>query len=244
MFGLGSRRHVTGWLAAYAEGLLPTARAAAVATHVLRCPRCRRSLEQVRAGQQHLTRLAPAGAGAPSWAELAPLLDDLPSFRPSPFRWAFAAAAAALVVAGGLAWRGPRPHAAGAALSLEAAALEVHRSGALALRSTEAAVVERWLADQGADLRLPPSTDHRRLEGATRLPGGALALAYRLDEQPVTLVFTNAPGGGPKTIARRGDGTLQVASWNQGNRAYALVSGLRTPACTVCHASEGGAALL
>src|SRR5204863_7746699 len=87
-------RHVTRWLSAYCEGVLPAAQASSVAAHVLACPRCNRDLAQVRVGARLAARLrpdagSPPGAG-PSWSELAPLLAAPEAARPRipVWRWA------------------------------------------------------------------------------------------------------------------------------------------------------------
>ena len=235
-------RHPRRWLAPYAEGLLPTARASAVAEHVLRCPRCRRALDQVRAGQALATRLAPREAG-PTWSELAPLLDLPPPRTFAPYRYALAAAAAVAVIAGGLAVRGPRPGQARASAPLETLALEAHRTGALQVQTDDAGAVQTWL---GQELPLPVTNEQRQLRGACRLGGGAVAVGYRLGGQDLTLVIGDAPAGpARKKIERRQEGELQVASWTRGSRSYALVSRLRGDSgCAVCHATSGPAAVL
>jgi len=237
-------RHPRRWLAPYAEGLLPPAQASAVAGHVLRCQRCRRALDLARAGQVLATRLAPR-EGAPSWGELAPLLDLPPPRSFAPLRWSLAAAAAVAVIAGGLAWRGPHPVTARASAPLEAMALEAHRTGALELRTADHRTIQPWLGDLG-DLTLPATGEGRLLEGARRLAGGAVALAYRLGDERVTLVIGDAAGSAlRKAIARRDHGDLQVATWTRDSRSYALVSGRRgDAACTVCHSTAGPAAVL
>jgi uncharacterized protein YbaR (Trm112 family) len=242
MFG----RHPTRWLAPYAEGLLPSAQASQIAGHVLCCPRCRRALDLVRTGQALAAALSPAPDEAPSWSELAPLL-DAPA-RPVPaFRWAFAAAVAALVAAGGLAWRGFRSVEARASAPLEDLALDAHRDGTCELRTADAHLAESWLVERaGLEVSAPLSGGERHLQGAARLAGGAVALAYRLGEEPVTLVVAAAAATADrKRISRRTEGALEVASWSRGNRTYALVSRLRAGvACTLCHSAVGPAALL
>jgi hypothetical protein len=162
------------------------------------------------------------------------------------FRWAFAVAALA-VLAGGAAWRGAVAVEARAAAPLETLALEAHRAGTCELRTDDAGAAQRWLAERaGLEISAPPSGEQRHLEGAARLAGGAVSLAYRLGDEPVTLVVAAAAAAADhKRIRRRVDGELEVASWTRGNRAYALVSRLRAGvACTVCHAVAGPAALL
>ena len=248
MFG-----HVTSWLAPYAEGALPPAQAGRIARHVFGCRRCRRDLDLVRAGRALASELRPATASPPSWGELAPLLDAAPAPRRiEPFRWALAAAAAVALAAGGLLWRAPDPvHAAGGPSPVEAAALAAHRGRTLELRTDDDRLLRRWIAER-TSVELPAVADaaSHKPAGAARLPGGALALSYRLGDQPVTLVVAQAPAGETapdrnKRISRRSDGNLEIASWTRGNRSFALVSALRVDAaCAVCHTHSGPAALL
>jgi hypothetical protein len=85
-----------------------------------------------------------------------------------------------------------------------------------------------------------------RIVGAAELsPARAVALACRLDGQPVTLVIGGGgegarSSGAPaaKRVAHRSDGGLRVATWTQDGRSYALVSpaSVRAEAvCTLCH---------
>jgi anti-sigma factor RsiW len=243
MFG----RHPDRWLAPYAEGLLPTAQASEVAGHVFGCQRCRRALERVRVGQQFASGLAPATAAGPSWRELAPLLDQPISRPPQPLRWALAAAAAIAVTAGSLAWHGPRPVEARASAPLEAIALDAHHASTRELRTGDDQQLQRWLtAGASLELALPSSNDHRQLLGAARLASGAVALGYRLDGAPVTLVIADAKTSADrKRIRHRTEGGLDVATWTRGSRSYALVSSLPgSVACTLCHALAGPAAVL
>jgi hypothetical protein len=161
------------------------------------------------------------------------------------WRWTFAAAAALVVVVGAMVWRGFGP--ARASAPLEALALDAHRSGTCELRTGDAQLAQGWLLERaGLEVSAPPSAEQRHLEGAARLAGGAVALAYRLGNEPVTLVMAAAAGTADrKRISRRTEGALEVASWTRGNRSYALVSRLRgAAACTLCHAIAGPAALL
>jgi hypothetical protein len=272
--------HVRRWLGPYCEGALPPAQAARVAAHVLACRRCRRKLEEVRAGVRLARALVPAAvpaalgeatagrsawsswssaspaanaaaAAAVDWSELAPLLDPRPSrpSAPARARWtlpviaaASAAAAAALVVVGARVTFGPA--------SLERAALSAHRAASfLPLGAEDRGALERWTeARVGAGALLPPAA---QIVGATELPAGhggaarAVAVACRLDDQPVTLVIGEGAGAtAPKRVAHRRDGDLRVATWTQDGRSYALVSPLRLrgdeqAACTLCHERAG-----
>jgi anti-sigma factor RsiW len=230
-------RHPARWLAPYAEGLLPTAQAGAVAAHVFGCRRCRRALELVRVGQGFAASLAPAEGEGLSWAELAPqLATPAPRALPS-LRWLLAAAAT-LVIAAGVAAHGRTAPAA-----LDAIALDAHRDDRWQLRTSDEGVARRWI-EQGDLSFSPPSPGAgRQFTGASRLAGGALALAYRLGEEPVTLVVGPATGGDAhKQIVRRTAGALEVATWTRDDRTYALVANARVNACTLCH--DGGLAAL
>jgi hypothetical protein len=240
MFG----SHPTRWLAAYAEGLLPSGHAGQIAGHVLCCPRCRRALELVRDGQAAAARL-PLHDAAPTWSELVPLLDAPPPPASLPFRWALAVVTAVAALVGGLAWRGQGAKEAQASAPLEALAVEAHLTGACELRTDDPEVARRWLAEGGLAVSPPPSTAEHRLLGAARLEGGAVALGYRLAGEPVTLVIGAAAATAErKRINRRTEGALEVSTWTRSNRAYALVSRLRAGVtCTLCHAA-GSPALL
>jgi anti-sigma factor RsiW len=274
MFALFGR-HVTRWLSAYCEGALPPAQASDVARHLLACRSCRRDAEQVREGVRMAAslRLAPAGAGAtwpdlPSWSDLAPRLDD-PAPRPFSLSmgWAPAAAAVLVVAVWGLGLRANHRGLATTATApsaLEAAAVAAHRSAAVEMRTGDARLLHRWIADQvGLDVSLPgPGPDHV-LEGAMRLPSlstRAVAVAGRVDGHPVTLVVEGLsgpsdladladladfpdPGATPrmprttgKRVVHRSVDGLELAIWTRADRSYALVSDLKGDvACTLCH---------
>jgi anti-sigma factor RsiW len=210
--------HVTRWLSAYCEGVLPPAEAGRVAAHVLACQRCHRELTLVRTGARLAARLRPAPtddppSALPAWGDLVPLLDGPPartlawlpnlSFSFSAiFRWAPAMAMAVLLTSAALVHRGPLPHAAIAPAPLEEVALAAHRGGAPELTGDER-LVRRWIAGE-----------------------------------PVTLI-EGASGAAPvrtKQVTYRMVDDLQVASWTLQDRRYVLVSRLSgDAACTVCH---------
>jgi anti-sigma factor RsiW len=201
-------RHVTRWLSAYCEGVLPAPQSSRIAAHLLACQRCRRELDLARTGVALAGRLRPtamaaaAPAGMPSWGELGPLLEDRAPARLSLLRWAPVAALALLVVGGAL-WKGTARSRGGAfPATLEETALAAHRGSGLELRPDER-VVRRWIAGE-----------------------------------PVTLVEAPSPIDRPgrKRIDYRTIGDLRLASWTQDDRHYVLVSRLPgEAACTVCH---------
>jgi anti-sigma factor RsiW len=210
-------RHVTRWLSAYHEGVLPAVQASRVAAHLLACQRCNRELGQVRTGARLAARLRPvrqehAAQAGPSWSELARLLDTPPAPRAVAWRWIPAAALAFIVVAAAAWHRGPVPRAAIAGLgTLEEAAVAAHEQEGADLDGDNR-IVRRWIAGQ-----------------------------------PVTLLVANAPGTGTltKSIATRttADG-LRVASWTRDDRRYVLVSRLAgETACTICHTTPPGTVL-
>lgn len=234
--------HVGRWLSAYAEGVLPPAEAGRVARHLLVCRRCRRGLDQVRAGIALAGRLGAARAAGPAWSEIAPRLGPQARVSP-PRRWAVAAAAAVILAGGGLLAR--RPHhalarAAGAPTAVEAAALAAHAARPLDLGTREPARLGEFARRvAGLDLALAPAPGVR-FEGIGRT-GDGVAVAARVGAQPVTLVVGPAEGvlAGRKQVTWRASGDLSVLSWTRGGQSYALVSSLPArgeAACTLCHA--------
>jgi anti-sigma factor RsiW len=204
--------HVTRWLSAYCEGVLPAPVAGRVAAHVLGCQRCHRELALVRTGAALAARLGPgepSEAELPSWSDLAPLLDEPGPARPQLWRWIPATAVALLIVAGGLALRHRALSATGA---IEQEAVAVHRGAPLTLPPGER-VVRRWIAG----------------EPVTLLVAGAAASS----ETPRVAV---QPALATKPIRYRSVDDLQVASWTSNDRRYVLVSPLAgDAACSICH---------
>jgi anti-sigma factor ChrR (cupin superfamily) len=272
------RRHVEPLLPRYAEGDLAPEEAQSVARHLDRCRRCREAEREVRAGLRLAARLEPAAlpperasairaallAGAPAASATgAPAAAGrLPSRR-----W-LAAAAAVVLVAGLGAWLRARPAhlrvvtSDASASRLEAAALalhERHRSDQLELDLRTRSVVEarRWsqahvaLDASLASQRPEEDGDRYELEGVRAVDLGgttALAVAYRVDGRPVTLLTARAgdlPDHGPiwgfggKTVRYRAvRAGHKLLSWTNAGQAYTLVSdlpGYGQQACFVCH---------
>ncbi len=95
-------KHVSDDLAPYVEGLLHQAQVSRVATHLLACRRCRRELDQVRAGHRLAQTLATPASGVPTWSQIAGCLEAPAAYRPAIWRITFAAAAVVALVGG--AW--------------------------------------------------------------------------------------------------------------------------------------------
>jgi hypothetical protein len=184
-----------------------------------------------------------------------------------PRRRGLAAAAAVVLLAGAGVWlrSGPRLRVlpGGAAASrLEATALalhEQHQSGQLELQLKTRSVEEarRWsrahagLDASLADQRPAEDGDRYELEGvrAVDIEGApAVAVAYRVDGLPVTLLTARAAqmrdhgpawGFGGKTVRyATGARGHKLLSWTNAGQAYTLVSdlpGYGQQACFVCH---------
>jgi anti-sigma factor RsiW len=213
IFGLCAR-HVTGWLSAYHEGVLPAAQAGRVAAHLLACQRCNRALAEVRTGARLASRLRPAAdeQAGPSWSELAALLETPPAPRAVAWRWIPAAALAFIVVAAAAWHRGPVPRAAMAGLGpLEEAAVAAHEQETADLDG-DTRIVRRWIAGEPVTLLVANAPGTRAL---------TKSIATR----------TTADG-------------LRVASWTRDDRRYVLVSRLAgETACTICHTAPPGTVL-
>jgi hypothetical protein len=213
IFGLFAR-HVTGWLSAYHEGVLPAAQASRVAAHLLACQRCNRELALVRTGARLAARLRPTpeSDAGPSWSELAPLLERPAPVRAVAWRWIPAAALAFIVVAGAAWHRGPVPRAAMTSLGAleEVAVAAYQQSGPDPEGDTR--VVRRWIAGEPVTLLVASASGPRA---------------------PTKTVDYRSTADG-----------LRVASWTRDDRRYVLVSRLAgETACTICHTAPAGTVL-
>jgi hypothetical protein len=253
-------RDVVAGLAAYQDQALAGGEARAVAEHLLACRECRRAHERVKAGAALAAHLPRALEGAPSWEELAPLLDAPPApgrlaalaarmrgMRLSLFL-APALAVSALLMAPEASTR-EAPATQAAALSpLEAGALAAHQGRLLDARVSGRAEANRWIADRlGLEGALAPGAGVAVLEGVASLRGAdGAAVAARVDGAPVTLALAPraaadpAVPGGPahQKLERRREGDFEIVSWEGPGRSYVLISALpagQGRACVLCH---------
>ena len=255
--------HVEDVLARYCEDVLPEAEARAVEAHLQECAACRVAEAEVRRGIAWAGAMEPVALPEPDAVRIRrQLVEGRP--RSVPWRWA-AAAAAVVVLAVGLAHgiRGPLTvePAGGPPTRFEQAALDLHdrhAAGRLALdlRSSSVPEVRRWAEEHaGVSVNLAiarPAEDGDRfaLEGAARVQAAgatALAVAYRVDGQPVTLLTANetdvperAPEWalGGKRVRFRSIGTHKLLAWTNSGQTYALVSeppGYGQQSCLLCH---------
>src|SRR5262249_53069225 len=134
---------------------------------------------------------------------------------------------------------------------------DAHEQGRLALdlRSSSVPEVRRWSDEAGLGVSLAvdrPAEDAGRyqVEGARKVRVGdvaGLAVAYRVDGHPVTLLTAKAsdvsdrtpewnPGG--KRVRFRVAGRRKLLAWTNSGQTYALVSdfgGYGQHSCLLCH---------
>lgn len=199
---------------------------------------------------------------------------------PARLFWRWAAAAASLAAAGlaVVLFRAPKaeapsplPHrdvvlreADAAPTRFEASALELHAqhaSGTLALelRSDSPDELKAWAARTAglgvnlASQRPPEDGASFALEGGRelRVEGvRAIAVAYRIDDRPVTLITASASdvgdrppawGDAGKSVSFRRTPTGKLLTWTNSGQVYALVSdlpGFGQRACLLCHTQK------
>ena len=270
------RRHPKADLLAYAEGELSGAAAQSVAEHLVRCPRCRRRLDALRLGVALARRLEPVALPAEQAAAIRSRLvrfaspPRTASVGPRRRISALAGAAAVLVVLLGAAVLVQklrtstvdlrRESGPPSALEQRAIAFHLQRLGGTArldFESGSATELRQWIAAQaGLDAALArgrPAEDAGRYQpvGAKLLEvSGArcVAVAYRIDSQPVTLLTAHAadltatPARGllGKRIHYRFDRgrRLKLLTWTSSGQTYSLVSDLPQlgeQSCVICH---------
>jgi len=258
-------------VSAYVDGELIGDERAAFEAHVAACEPCRVALEAERTVVATVRGVKPL-PDAP--AELRARVEGLLVRRPAARRTAWPAVLVAGVLLGALGvmvgsrYRSrPLAPELRAASSFASAAADVHLRYArgqlpLEVRSDQPRELSRWFAGRVPfQLTLPDypvgpgEQKFYRLEGGRLVAFGgdyAAYIAYRMDDQPVSLLVTSAdrirPEGGE--IVRSGAlafhlesvSGLKVISWTDNGLTYALasdvaVSGART--CLVCHGSPG-----
>lgn len=258
-------------VSAYVDGELVGDERASFEAHVAACNDCRVAVEEERAVVATVRGVRPL-PDAP--AELRARVEGLLVRRPAARRPAWPAVLAAGVLLGAVGVMvGSRYRATPVAPEARlpspfaSAAADAHLRYArgqlpLEVRSDQPQEVSRWFAGRVPfqltlpDYRVGPGEKKvYRLEGGRLVAFGgdyAAYIAYRMGDQPVSLLITSAdrirPEGGE--IVRSGAlafhleaiAGLKVISWTDNGLTYALasdvaVSGART--CLVCHGSPG-----
>ena len=251
---------------AYIDGELVGEDRATFEAHLAVCAECRRRLDD-----EHRVVAAVRGA-APLLDAPAALRERVERLmqEPAPRGWSpRAERAAAFALAVGLATLAAagtfflRARPAGAATDFAALAVDTHMRYARGQLPLEVATdrpedVSRWFAGRVPfHLALP---DYRVAPGEKKpyhLEGGRLVsfqrdyaayVAYRMDEEPVSLLVTSADRVRPKggEIVRAGAltfhvqslGGLNLITWSDKGLTYALASDVAVPgarSCLVCH---------
>jgi anti-sigma factor RsiW len=255
-------------ITAYIDGELVGDDRAAFEAHVASCPDCRRLLDEEQGVVATVRASLPLyGAPPPLRQRVEGLLGARPRTRGAPRAawWTGVGAAAALVagVAAGVVFLRDRP--AGPASEFAALAVDTHLRYArgqlpLEVASDRPETVSRWFEGRiPFRLALP---DYPVGPGETKpyhLEGGRLVsfqrdyaayVAYRMDEQPVSLLVTSAdrvrPLGGEIVTSGalrfhvESVAGLNVITWTDKGLTYALASDVAVAgarSCMVCHGS-------
>jgi anti-sigma factor RsiW len=251
---------------AYIDGELVGEDRATFEAHLGVCPDCRRRLDDERRVVGTVRGSAPLFEAPPALRERVERVLESPAPRPRSRRavsgigFALAAGLVVLAAAGVFVLRA-RP--AGPASEFAALAVDTHLRYArgqlpLEVASDRPEAVSRWFEGRVPfQLALP---DYRLGPGETKpyhLEGGRLIsfqrdyaayVAYRMDEEPVSLLVTSSdrvrPRGGE--IVRSGAltfhvqslGGLNLITWSDKGLTYALASDVAVPgarSCLVCH---------
>lgn len=255
-------------VSAYVDGELVGDDRIAFEAHVASCPDCRRLLEDERAVVAAVRRSLPLDEAPAALRERVEALLDAPPRRRgtlSPARaWALGLAAGlvAVLLAAMVAMRA-RP--IGPASEFASLAVDTHLRYArgqlpLEVASDRPEAVSAWFAGRVPfHLALP---DYPVAPGETKpyhLAGGRLVsfrrdyaafVAYRMDEQPVSLLVTSSEQVRPQGGEVVPSGALQfhvesvaglnVITWTDKGLTYALASDVTVPgarSCLVCHGS-------
>jgi anti-sigma factor RsiW len=266
MSGCDAVRRLVG---PYVDGELVGDERRVVDDHLARCADCRTLFAREEALSSMVQGAVPRH---PAPAPLRERVGRLASRRP-PFggRWAILTAAAVVVVVTALLWvrttpqPGLVPPAGGGSSELVRVAVDSHlryARGALPLevRSDRPEEVSRWFSGRVPfHVALPDYPVGPGEQKFYRLEGGRLValaddyaayLAYRMDEQPISLLVSSAervrPSGretvvsGGLTFHLESVAGLNIITWTDKGLTYALASDLEVSgerSCLVCHGS-------
>jgi anti-sigma factor RsiW len=261
----GVRQLVT----AYVDGELVGEDRAAFEAHLRTCPSCRALLQDEQATAAQLREVRPLSEAPAALRERVDAL--LAGPRPRSKRWPWLAAAAGLAIAafaGSILLDRQAPVDArppGSASAFAAMAADTHLRYArgqlpLEVESDRPERVSQWFSGRVPfHLALPDYPVGPGEQKFYRLEGGRLVsfrndyaayVAYRMDEQPISLLVTSAatvaPEGG--SLVKSGALTfhvesvagLKVITWSDNGLTYALASDVAVEAsrsCLVCHGS-------
>jgi anti-sigma factor RsiW len=252
-------------VAAYVDGELVGEDQASFEAHLGTCPSCRRLLEEEQATAVRLREVQPLHQAPAALRERVGALLAKP--RRTSKRWLWLAAAAALTVAGvaGRILERRTPIDADAASPFATMAADTHLRYArgqlpLEVQSDRPERVSQWFSGRVPfHLALPDYPVAPGEQKLYRLEGGRLVsfrsdyaayVAYRMDEQPISLLVTSAatvaPEGGhlvqsgALTFHVESVAGLKVITWSDNGLTYALASDVAVEAsrsCLVCHGS-------
>jgi anti-sigma factor RsiW len=256
---------------AYIDGELAGEERSAFEAHVGGCRQCRQRLDEERAVVAAVRGSLPLyGAPDPLRDRVERLLERAPRGRrrlSPPWAWVAAGLAGAALAGAAVvrSARAPAPPAAWSAAEFAAVAVDTHlryarRQLPLDVASDRADVVSAWFAGRlPFHLALPDYPLGPGERKPYRLEGGRLVsfrgedtayVAYRMDEEPVSLLVTSSdrvrPAGGE--IVRSGAlefhvesvAGLNLITWSHQGLTYALASDVAVPgtrSCLVCHGS-------
>jgi anti-sigma factor RsiW len=261
----GVRQFVT----AYVDGELVGEDRAAFEAHLGLCPSCRLLLDEEERTAAMLSEVQPRHEAPAALRQRVDALLARPRRRSKPWRWLAAAAAVAATAVMGWALLERRApvdtRRAESASAFAAMAADTHLRYArgqlpLEVQSDRPERVSQWFSGRVPfHLALPDYPVGPGEEKFYRLEGGRLVsfrsdyaayVAYRMDEEPISLLVTSAatvaPEGG--SLVKSGALTfhvesvagLKVITWSDNGLTYALASDVAVEAsrsCLVCHGS-------
>ena len=202
-------------------------------------PELNRHLRPVKAPDELWDRLQRAGASSPALRK--------PRAGFGTWRWAAAAVAAVVVIAGVTLWLNREPTSE----ELAVRALN-HGPDQMEFRSDNLAELRTWVkAGTGLDLPLrgrPAASVHligARVTRATRTGVPTAEIAYRVGDQDARLVISKAPPDGDGKHKFKASGSYHGAnfqSWTMRGQMYTIASANARMGCMLCHSTGAPAA--